>query len=129
MAASDSLIETTILVDVLKGKREAVAWVNEVSVAARWVSVVTAFELLAGCRNRREQRAVMRELEGYRLLLLTEEILRLALRWFERLSLSRGVGVLDSLIAATGLHHRLPNATLNVKHFRAFPGLRVVRPY
>ncbi|MEE8301651.1 MAG: hypothetical protein V3S24_04355 [Candidatus Tectomicrobia bacterium] len=68
MPVSDRLIETTILVDVLRGKEEAIAWVNSVSPRGRWVSAVTYFELLAGCRNRREQRAVGREMGTYRLL-------------------------------------------------------------
>jgi hypothetical protein len=40
--------------------------------------------LLAGCRNRREQRTVAREMRQYRLLHLTEETSRTALAWFER---------------------------------------------
>lgn len=84
MLVNDRLIETTILVDVLRGKEEAITWVNSVPPQGRWVSVVTYFELLAGCRNRREQRAVGREMRTYHLLHLTEETSRTALTWFER---------------------------------------------
>jgi predicted nucleic acid-binding protein len=129
MVSDDRLIETTILVDLLRGKEEAITWVNDRALQARWVSVVTYFELLAGCRNRREQRTVAREMRHYRLLHLPEETSRTALAWFERFHLSHGVGVLDSLIGATALTHHLILATLNTNHFASFPGLNVERPY
>lgn len=129
MPAGDRLIETTILVDVFRDKPEAIAWVNSLPLQGRWVSVITYFELLAGCRNRREQRTVAREMRNYRLLLLTEDISRTALSWFERFHLSHGVGFLDSLIGATALHQDLTVATLNTKHFEPLPGIRVERPY
>ena len=56
--------------------------------------VVTYFELLAGCRNRREQRIVSREMRNYHLLFLTEDISRTALSWYTRFHLSHGVGFL-----------------------------------
>jgi predicted nucleic acid-binding protein len=129
MPSDDRLIETTILVDVFRGKSEAIAWVNRVPPQGRWISVITYFELLAGCRNRREQRTVAKEMHSYRLLLLTEDISRTALSWFERFHLNHGVGFLDSLIGATALHQGLTIATINTKHFEPFPGLRVERPY
>jgi predicted nucleic acid-binding protein len=54
MPPNDRLIETTILVDLLRGHEAAITWVNSVSLQDRSVSVITYFELLAGCRNRRE---------------------------------------------------------------------------
>jgi len=129
MPADEYLIETTILVDVFRGKPEAIAWVNNVPMQGRGISIITTFELLAGCRNRREQRTVAKEMRNYRLFLLTEDVSRTALSWFERFHLSHGVGFLDSLIGATALHRDLPLATLNTKHFEPLPGVRVERPY
>jgi predicted nucleic acid-binding protein len=61
---NDYLIETTILVDILRDHTQAITWVNSLLLQRRWVSVVTYFELLAGCRNRREQRIVTREMRN-----------------------------------------------------------------
>jgi predicted nucleic acid-binding protein len=129
MSGDDRLIETTILVDVLQGKAEAISWVNSLPSQGRWVSVITYFELLDDCRNRQEQRALAREMRNYRVILLTEDISRTALSWFERFHLSHGVGFLDSLIGATALHQDLAIATLNTKHFEPLTDLRVERPY
>jgi predicted nucleic acid-binding protein len=129
MPTDDYLIETTILVDVLRDNSQAIGWVNSVPFQGRWVSVVTYFELLAGCRNRREQRLVAREMRQYQLLLLTEAISSTALSWFARFHLSHGVGFLDVLIGATALHQGTTIATLNTKHFVPLPGIQVERPY
>ena len=102
MVTNDRLIETTILVDLLRGKEEAITWVNGVSLQARWVLVITYFELLAGCRNRREQRTVAREMRQYRLLHLTEETSHTALAWFERFHL---VTVWECWIASSVPQH------------------------
>jgi hypothetical protein len=129
MPAGRWLIETTILVDVLRDRSAAIAWVNSVPPRGRCASVISYFELLAGCRNRREQQIVAREMRMYRLLLLTERGSRTALSWYRRFSLSHGVGFLDTLIGATALHNGLVLATLNDKHFEPLAGLRVERPY
>ena len=129
MPTDDYLIDTTILVDILRDNAQAITWINSVPIQERWVSVVTYFELLAGCRNRREQRLVAREMRYYQLLLLTEAISGTALSWFARFHLSHGIGFLDVLIGATALHQGAIIATLDVKHFTPLPGVRVERPY
>ena len=129
MPTDHYLIDTTILVDVLRNNSQAIAWVNSIPLQERWVSVVTYFELLAGCRNRREQRLVAREIRQYHLLLLTEAISSTALSWFTRFHLSHGVGFLDVLIGATALHQGTTMATLNMQHFTPLACVRVERPY
>jgi hypothetical protein len=41
MSPDDHLIETTILVDLLRGHAAAITWVNRVMPQDRWVSVIT----------------------------------------------------------------------------------------
>jgi len=129
MPSHDRLIETTILLDLRRGKEEAITWVNGVALQDQWVSVITYLEWLAGCRNRREQRTVAREIHQYRRLHRTEGIFRTALAWFERFHLSPGVGMLDRLFGATVFAQHLTLATLNTKHVASCPGLRTERPY
>ena len=57
MADADSwLIDTSIVVDILRGHSPAKDWVDTLPEEGRFVSVVTAAELVAGCRNQAEQR-------------------------------------------------------------------------
>jgi predicted nucleic acid-binding protein len=73
------LLDTTILIDLLRGSKSARGWIDSLSENARAISVITAAELLAGCRNRTEQRAVERELNRYETVLLSEDISESAL--------------------------------------------------
>lgn len=123
------LLETTILVDLLRGDKSAREWVDSISEIARAISVITAAELLAGCRNRTEQRAVEHEIDLYEIIWLTEEISQAALELYKQFRLSHGVGFLDCVIAATASKNGLRLATLNLKHFDQFPDLQVERPY
>jgi len=123
------LIETSILVDLLRGWLPARHWIDGLSSDDRYISVVTAAELLAGCRNRDEQRTVEREIALYPILWLDETSSQTALDWYRQFRLSHGLGFLDSLIGATAYHHDLTLATMNEKHFTPLPGLRVERPY
>ena len=131
MPSHDRLIETTILLDLRRGKEEAITWVNGVALQDQWVSVITYLEWLAGCRNRREQRTVAREIHHYRRLHRTEDISpATALAWFERFHLSHAVGVLDRLIERHRIRASISTlATLNTKHVASCPGLRTERPY
>jgi predicted nucleic acid-binding protein len=129
MPSHDRLIETTILVDLLRGKEEAITWVNGVALQDQWVSVIRYLEWLAGCRNRREQCTVARKIHEYRRLHRTKDISRTALAWFERFPLSHAVAMLDRLIGATVFAQHLTLATLNTKHVASCPGLRTERPY
>ena len=73
------LIETSVLVDFLRGYSPARSWIDSLPEGDAAISVVTAAELLAGCRNRREQKAVEDELAGYPTIWDSEATSQLAL--------------------------------------------------
>ncbi len=122
------LLDTSILVDLLRGSKSAREWIDSLLESARAISVITAAELLAGCRNQSEQRAVERELDLYETVWVSEEISQEALEWYKRFHLSHRVGFLDCVIGATASQNGLQVATLNLKHF-PFPDLQAKRPY
>lgn len=131
MAVSNGpwLLDTSILVDILRGYKPTRDWVDSISPADRFVSVITAAELLAGCRNQTEQRAVERELALYAMLWLDEGASQSALEWYRRFHLSHGIGFLDCLIAATAVERGLRLATLNLKHFAPLTNVHAERPH
>ena len=129
VAETTWLLDTSILIDILRGQVIARNWVDALAVPARHVSVITSAELLAGCRNQREQRTVERELNLYDVVWIDESISQTALDFYKQFHLSHGVGFLDCLIAATAIRHGLRLATLNLKHFTMLPGLQAERPY
>ena len=123
------LIDTAILIDYLRGNRDASAWLERFPAGELIVSVVTAAELLAGCRNRREQTLIEKELSSYPMMWISSSISQTAWGWYRQFHLSHGVGFLACLIGASAYHHGIIVSTLNEKHFRPFPDLQVERPY
>jgi predicted nucleic acid-binding protein len=127
---SEGLLDTTVLVGLLRRQEEALAWLRRLPEGTRGsVSVVSVFELLRGCRRMVEQRALERQLSEFRVLGISESISELGLRWYKTLHLSKGVGFLDCLIGATAKHHGLVVFTHNTKHFQPMRGLRAIVPY
>ena len=130
MADADSwLIDTSIVVDILRGHSPAKDWVDTLPEEGRFVSVVTAAELVAGCRNQAEQRRVEREIALYTTVWLDETVSQAALELYKKFHLSHGAAFLDCLIAATAINNGLRLATLNLTHFVPFPDIHAERPY
>ena len=129
MADATRLLDTSIFIDYLRGSETAKAWMNHLQMGELAFSVVTAAELLAGCRNRREQDSVEKELSLYPMIHISGAVSQTALEWYRQFRLSHGVGFLDCLIGASAHHYGLTVCTLNDKHFLPLPELRVERPY
>jgi predicted nucleic acid-binding protein len=120
------LLDTCIMIDVLRGKAAASDFVSSLENAPA-LSVVTITELVAGCRNVRERRQIDRLLSHYVIHDITRDVASLAGDYIRRYGPSHGTDPIDALIAATAETSSLPLATFNVKHFPMFAGL--TRPY
>ena len=127
---SGILVETTILVDFLRGTSAAAEYLDEVrSSGALICSAVTAAELTVGARDRAEIRQIRQVLAPFEIEPITAEDSKRALRWLDCLYHSHGVGFHDCLIAAAAVRLRVQIATLNQKHFRSIRSVKVLRPY
>lgn len=120
------LLDTCILIDVLRGRALALAYVTGLD-AQPGISAVTATELVAGCRSVKERRQVDRLIEHYIVLDIDREIACVAGEFIRDFGPSHGTDPIDALIAATAKVRAAPLATLNLKHFPMFKGLK--RPY
>jgi predicted nucleic acid-binding protein len=127
---SSGLLDSSILIDCLRGRSVAVGFV-----AARAASgpvpthVIVAAELLAGARDKREQRLIDSFLRTFSIVSPVKSDGLAALDLYRQYHLSHGVDWPDCQIAATAIRLGVEVFTLNVKHFSAFAGLRVVRGY
>jgi len=63
-------------------------------------SVISVFEIRAGCRNLREQRMALRNLGSVGVVQVESGDSVQALQWYQSFHLTQGIGVLDCLIAA-----------------------------
>ncbi|MBN9215491.1 MAG: hypothetical protein ABS62_04590 [Microbacterium sp. SCN 70-200] len=123
-----TLVDTSILIDVLRGQDAAVAVLQASHRRGPLhASEITRMEVLAGMRPREEAptRTLLRLLtwhpvdEG-----VAERAGALGREW---LPSHRGIDSADLAIAATALGLGVPLLTRNVKHFPMIPGL--VAPY
>ncbi len=120
------LLDTCILIDLLRGRDGAVAFISGLR-ATPVISVITATELVAGARGANETAAIDRILATYQVADIDLEIARIAGEYVREYGPSHAVDPIDALIAATAKTKDLDLATLNLKHFPMFRGLK--RPY
>ena len=116
---TDMLVDTDILIDVARGLDEAVAhlqaWEADREIG---ISAITYMELLVGCRNKREQRAVERFVERFEVIPVSALITEQAIELLRRYRLSHGLLIADALIAATAITKGLPLVSKNQRDYR-----------
>lgn len=122
------LLDTDVMVDLRRQYRPALEWFAGLAEAPALPGFV-AMELMQGCENRREMRALLRELAPFRIYWPTADDCNRALGTYARAHLTHRLGLLDTLIGecAVGLSAIL--CTFNVGHYRAIHGLQTEQPY
>lgn len=123
--AAPLLLDTDVLVDYLRGRTEAVAYL-EARTEPLLVSAITVAELFAGVREGEERRLLEQFLSAFEIVVLTREIAREGGLYRRDYGPSHGVGLADALIAATAGLRQARLVTLNARHF---PMLTVEVPY
>jgi predicted nucleic acid-binding protein len=122
------LLDTDVLIDLTQERPAAVAWM-EILPDIPAVAGFAAMELIAGCLNGRELKQLQRFLRAFPLLWPVETDMQRALAEYLPLRLAHGIGLLDTVIAATATGVDLTLVTLNMRHFQRIPGLKLLRPY
>jgi len=125
------LLDSTVLVDVSRGHNDAIDFVDFERQAGHEVmfSVVTAMELIVGCRNKREVEEVQKLIAGFTVLEIMPPISRKAYELLVEFNKSHGLQIPDALIAATALVEGVTLTTANTRHFSMIEGLSLRQPY
>ena len=126
---ADGVIDSNILIDAMNGIVDAVAFLEEQQGTEIQISIVSAMELIAGCRNKTEMTELQRFFQKCTFLPITAAVSHVALQLMESFYLSHGLVLPDALIAATALEHDLTLYTRNIRHFRMILQLKVSQPY
>ncbi len=121
------IIDTDVLVDAGRSIPEAVACLESIErQAIPAISDVTRMELIVGCRNKSELRALDHFLERFQVLKLNEQISDTAVDLLRRYRLSHGLLIADALIAATALSWGFSFVTKNERDYRFIAGLHLL---
>ena len=132
------LLDTNVVSETIRRvpNKTALAWLEQLPGEALFVSVLTLGEIRKGIealadRKRREKLRLWLDHELPRWFegrVLPVDI-AVADRWGRLLAeVGRPVPTIDSLLAATALHHDLALVTRNAKDFD-YPGLEVINPF
>lgn len=132
------LLDTNVISELVRPKpaKAALAWFENIPSDALYISVLTLGEIRKGVERmpdgaRREKLRLWLEHEltdwfGTRILPVDIPV---ADRWGKLIAhMGRPVPSIDSLLAATALHHELRIVTRNQKDFD-YPGLEVINPW
>ena len=117
------LIDTDVLIDFLRGHKQAAAFFNVESDRICF-SCITMAEIYAGIRDPREEAEVERLFAIFPVLPITDDVARLAGQFARQYGKSYSVEIPDALIAATCSIHKAELQTLNVRHYPMFRNLR-----
>ncbi len=122
------LLDTDILVDILRGHQPAIEWLKKTTEVIS-IHGFVAMELVQGCRNRKEQDSITREIEKYTLIWPDEVILKNAYEIYKGYYLSNSVGIIDAIIGQTAVDRDMPLCTFNEKHYKIIENIELVKPY
>jgi toxin FitB len=132
------LLDTNIISETVRRtpNKSVIAWLDQIPGEALFVSVLTLGEIRKGIetladRKRREKLRLWleHELPAWFEGRVLPVDLAVAERWGRLLAeVRRSVPTIDSLLAATALHHELRLVTRNAGDFD-YPGLEVINPF
>ena len=120
------LLDTDLLIDFLRGHRQAVAFLEE-ETRPMGVSVLTMAELHAGVRDGEEREQLTELLSIFNQIPVDPETAADGGLLRRDFGPSHGTGLIDAILAATALKYGLRLVTLNDKHYPMLPD--VVVPY
>ncbi|MEW6681731.1 MAG: PIN domain-containing protein [Nitrospirota bacterium] len=112
------ILDTDILIWYFRASAKARRFIEGVPHEQRITSSLVLMELVQGCRRPEE----VEEVEAFhrqniaRVVIPDESVCSRAIDLLKRFAASSGLRVVDALIAATALGHRLSLATANTKH-------------
>jgi predicted nucleic acid-binding protein len=117
------LIDTDVMVDFLRGNPKAVALVKTHSTRIILSAIVVA-ELYAGVRGDKELQTLDSLISLFRIIPVSPELARQGGLFKNEYTKSNGIGLADAIIAASAKAEQAELATLNVKHYPMFKGLK-----
>jgi tRNA(fMet)-specific endonuclease VapC len=126
----DTLVDATIIIDATNKHAKALRYLEKLLLGGNaFTHAQVAAEVISGTRDSREQSPLVKFLRQFKVVHPNENDSQSALHYLSRFHLSNDLGFGDCLIGSTALRLALPVATINVRDFRLFPGLKVIKPY
>ena len=107
-------VDTCIVIDYINGKLEMTSHQR----ASSYMNSIVENEIIVGAKNKRDLATTNKKISAFPMLDIDQDIMDLSTKLLNRYGLSHGMGVYDSIIAATCMIYELPLWTHNKKDFR-----------
>lgn len=120
---SKYLVDTTLLVEHLRGNEEAKAFLKY---ASPYISTVSIAELIQGSKDKADLYSALKLCKNLSEAGIDKRISSKAIELMKKFYLSKGLRFLDALIGATALENKLSFITGNMKHFKFIKGLTTI---
>lgn len=123
------LLDSDVVIDILKGQPQAAAWLQTVPDARLSISAIVWMEVLIGAKDKQDQQHLRQLLSPFFVFHLTPDDSRWAMEQLAAFRLSHGIGLTDCLIGALAARTQLPLYTRNIKHYAPLPDIKLIQPY
>lgn len=125
----NAIVETTVLVDLLRNHPPAIAWYSAQTQAALGITPIIWMEVIGGGQTKAKRLQAAKMLRQFGMVYLTQVDFDWAMQAQMRYELSHGVGMMDCLIASVSHQLQLPLFAHNLKHFQPLLGNLAQAPY
>ncbi len=124
------LIDSDVLINFLKGKKEEVQIIKKLRNQPLYISIISVGEILEGLLETKNKKKLIQ----FKNLLKTITIVHIEYSIIEKFAYTRRllrqkgqlIDNFDLLIATTCLTHDLILVTNNLSHFKRVPGLKII---
>ncbi|OGY10286.1 MAG: hypothetical protein A3F61_02045 [Candidatus Blackburnbacteria bacterium RIFCSPHIGHO2_12_FULL_41_13b] len=119
------LLDTSVVIDFLRKKEKTETFLYKLSQEDLYISIITHTELYCGksvWEKKEAQSSLEKIFSGMSILPLETQISQ---RSGKIKAYNHDRSILDCVIAATALHHKLQLVTLNTKDFEKIRGLKI----
>ena len=122
------IIDADIIIELLRKNPLAKSFIiNDIGNPKIVLSCVTVAEIEQGAKNKEDIQHISKMLKEYIIVPINYSISAIFSKLFENFVLSHNSGIPDTLVAATALHYDLPLLSMNQKHFKHIPGLKLLK--
>ncbi|MGH2647960.1 MAG: type II toxin-antitoxin system VapC family toxin [Ginsengibacter sp.] len=122
------IIDADVMIEVLRKNYSAKSFIiNEIGNGNIILSCITVAEILQGASNKENLQQLNKILKQYIVIPINYSISDIFSSLFQKYILSHGTGISDTSVAATALHYNLPLLSINQKHFKHIPNLKLVK--
>lgn len=123
------LIDTDIMIDILRGYPPAVQWLQSLGDEAIALPGFVVMELIQGCQTKIELTNIRKRLAPFQVHWPEADDCNQAVELFTQYHLSHQMGIIDVLIGQSAVSINGSLYTFNKKHYAPIPGLKTVQPY